>query len=314
MTDILAGVLTTAIASGTVIVLAALGEVLAERSGVQNLGLEGVMAMGAVTAIIAVNRFSAGAYLGLAAALTAGLLLGALFAFATVILRANQVLAGLALSFLGTGLAGRLGVPYAGQPAEARFERIAIPLLSDIPVLGDALFNHSILVYLAFLILPTLIAHLIYRTRHGLNVRAVGENPAAADASGVAVTRMRFLYTCVGAGLSALGGAYLTLAFVGAWSDGVTGGRGWIAIALVIFAGWRPLAIVLGALLFGGVTSLGYVAQTQNWGIPASFLSMLPYISTMVLMIVPIVLRGRTGRRVGAAPEALGIPYYRERG
>jgi simple sugar transport system permease protein len=312
MTDVVVGVITTAIASGTVIALAALGEVLAERSGVLNLGLEGVMAMGAVMALIAVNYFSASAYVGLLVALLTGVLLGALFAVATVLFRANQVLCGLALSFLGTGLAGRLGAPYAGQPAEARFERIAIPLLSDIPFVGNALFNHNILVYLAFLLLPALISYLLYRTRHGMNVRAVGENPAAADATGIGVTWIRFGYTCIGAALSALGGAYLTLAFIGAWSEGVTGGRGWIAIALVIFAGWRPFPIVLGALVFGGVTSLGYVAQTRNWGIPAAFLSMLPYLSTIVLMVVPILFRGRAGRRVATSPNALGLPYFRE--
>jgi simple sugar transport system permease protein len=241
MGNVLAGVVATAIASGTVIVLAALGEVLAERSGVLNLGLEGIMAVGAVTAIITVNVFSGTAYAGLLVAILAGMLLGVLFAVATVIFKANQTLCGLALSFLGTGLAGRLGAPYAGQPAQARFERIPIPILSDIPLAGNALFNHNILVYLAYLVLPAIISYLLYRTRHGMNVRAVGENPAAADASGIGVSLLRFSYTCVGAALSATGGAYLTLAFTPAWSEGVTGGRGWIAIALVIFAGWRPV-------------------------------------------------------------------------
>lgn len=315
MGDVLAGVVATAVASATVIVFAALGELLAERTGVLNLGLEGVVAMGAVTAIITVNQFAQNAYAGLLVALLVGVLLGAVFAVATVTFKANQVLCGLALSFLGTGLAGRLGAPYAGQPAQARFERIPIPIVSDIPLVGNALFNHNILVYLAYLVLPAIVTYLLYRTRHGMNIRSVGENPAAADVCGISVTRLRLFYTCVGGALSAVGGAYLTLAFTPAWSEGVTGGRGWIAIALVIFAGWRPFLVVLGALLFGGVTSLGFVAQARGWGIPASFLSMLPYLSTIVLMILPIVIRKSTQqRRLGTAPEALGTPYFREEG
>jgi ABC-type uncharacterized transport system permease subunit len=305
-------VLATAVASGSVIALAALGEVLAERTGVLNLGLEGIMAMGAITAIIGVNVFSLSAYGGLLLAILVGMALGALFALATVVLRANQVLSGLALTFLGTGLAGRLGAPFAGQPAQSRFEKIPIPGLSDLPLLGKGLFNHNILVYFALLILPMLITYLLFRTRHGLGLRAIGENPAAADATGINVLLWRFVYTCVGAALSAVGGAYLTLAFIPAWSEGVTGGRGWIAIALVIFAGWRPIPIVLGALLFGGVTSLGFVAQVRDWGVPAAFLSMLPYLSTILLMIIPFIIKRAGARHLGTAPDALGTPYFRE--
>jgi ABC-type uncharacterized transport system permease subunit len=312
MEDVLTGVLATAVASGSVIALAALGEVLAERTGVLNLGLEGIMAMGAITAIIGVNVFSLSAYGGLLLAILVGMALGALFALATVVLRANQVLSGLALTFLGTGLAGRLGAPFAGQPAQSRFEKIPIPGLSDLPLLGKGLFNHNILVYFALLILPMLITYLLFRTRHGLGLRAIGENPAAADATGINVLLWRFVYTCVGAALSAVGGAYLTLAFIPAWSEGVTGGRGWIAIALVIFAGWRPIPIVLGALLFGGVTSLGFVAQVRDWGVPAAFLSMLPYLSTILLMIIPFIIKRAGARHLGTAPDALGTPYFRE--
>lgn len=310
--EVLTGVITTAVASGTVIVLAALGELLAERTGVLNLGLEGIMAMGAVTAIVIVNEFVPSAYMGLLVAILTGALLGLVFAVATVLLKANQVLCGLAMSFIGSGLAGRLGAPFAGQPAVARFERLPIPLLSEIPLLGPALFNHNLLTYLAYLALPALIFYIVHRTRHGLSIRAAGENPAAADATGISVNGLRFAYTCIGGALAAAGGAYLTLAFTPAWSEGVTGGRGWIAIALVIFASWRPLPVVLGALLFGGVTSLGYVAQTRGWGIPAAFLSMLPYLSTILLMIVPIFFRSPARRKLGAAPDALGLPYIRE--
>ena len=311
--QLIAGVIAAAIASGTVIVLASLGELLAERTGVLNLGLEGIMALGAVSGIIA-ESWIPNPYFGFSIAILVGLLAGAVFALATVTIKANQVICGLALTFLGTGLAGRMGAGYSGQPAPAPFKSIHIPILGDLPLIGDALFNHNIIVYLTYLILPLLITFLLYRARHGMNLRSVGEDPATADACGVQVTGMRFLYTCIGGALAAAAGAYLTLAFTPTWTEGVTGGRGWIAIALVIFGAWRPLPVVLGALLFGAVTSIGFVAQAQGWGIPSSFLSMLPYLGTLALMIVPVLFKPKSQRRFGTAPTALGLPYFREAG
>ncbi|OGO39581.1 MAG: sugar ABC transporter [Chloroflexi bacterium RBG_16_57_11] len=308
---VLSGILAAAIASGTVIAFAALGELLAERTGVQNLGLEGGMAMGALAAI-AVNLMIPIPMIGLLAAMAMGCILGIVFATATVTLRANQVLCGLGLAFLGTGLSGRLGASISGFRAPAPFESIRIPILADIPVIGNALFDQPWLVYVAYFILPALISYMLMKTRHGMNVRAVGENPAAADACGVSVNRVRFLYTVIGCVLAAIGGAYITLGFTPSWIEGITAGRGWIAIALVIFGAWRPLPVVLGALLFGAVTSLGFVAQIQGWGIPASFLAMLPYLGTILLMVIPIVARARREKRVGTGPAALGIPYVRE--
>jgi ABC-type uncharacterized transport system permease subunit len=309
--SVISGIVLAAVTSGAVIVLAALGELLAERSGVQNLGLEGVMAMGAVVALLT-ERVVPNPYVGLSAALAVGLLLGVIYAGATVTCKANQVLCGLGLAFLGTGLAARLGTSVSGWPAPATFPSIRIPLLAGIPIIGEALFNQCILVYLAYFILPPLVAFLLYRTRHGMHVRAVGENPGAADVCGINVDRMRFLYTCVGAMLAAAGGAYITLAYTPSWVEGITGGRGWIAIALVIFGAWRPLPVVLGALLFGAVTSIGFVAQVQNWGIPSAFLAMLPYLATIALMGLPVLLRSRTSRRMSTSPAALGTPYIRE--
>jgi ABC-type uncharacterized transport system permease subunit len=309
--SVISGIVLAAVTSGAVIVLAALGELLAERSGVQNLGLEGVMAMGAVVALLT-ERVVPNPYVGLSAALAVGLLLGVIYAGATVTCKANQVLCGLGLAFLGTGLAARLGTSVSGWPAPATFPSIRIPLLAGIPIIGEALFNQCILVYLAYFILPPLVAFLLYRTRHGMHVRAVGENPGAADVCGINVDRTRFLYTCVGAMLAAAGGAYITLAYTPSWVEGITGGRGWIAIALVIFGAWRPLPVVLGALLFGAVTSIGFVAQVQNWGIPSAFLAMLPYLATIALMGLPVLLRSRTSRRMSTSPAALGTPYIRE--
>ena len=308
--DILAGILSVAVLAGGVLALGALGEVLCERVGVVNLGVEGLMAMGAVVAIIVVMTVP-NVYLALAAALATGFAFGALFAVATVIIRANQILCGLALTLIGTGLAATIGKPYSSMPAPVSFEPLIIPYLSDLPIIGRGLFSQNILVYVIYFILPIGLHYLMFKTRHGLNLRAVGENPAAADAAGIPVRKIRFWYVAAGGALAASAGAYLTLAYIPSWSDGLIAGRGWIAVALVIFAGYRPITAVLAALLFGAITALGFVGQARNWPIPAPFLSMLPYLGTIALMIVP-VLAWRRMRQWMAAPEALGTPYFRD--
>ena len=309
MIDLLAGVLSTALLAGGVLALGALGEVLAERVGVFNLGLEGLLALGGVSAIVAVAH-GASPTVGLLAAIAVGAAFGAVFAGAVVGLRANQTLCGLALTIAGSGLASAVGRPYSGQPARAVFEGVAIPVLSDLPVLGRAVFSQNPLVYVIWIALPLFLHWLLFRTRHGMNLRAVGENPAAADAAGVKVGLLRFAYVVAGAGLAGAAGSYLTLAFVPSWSDGITGGRGWIAVALVIFAGFRPLNAVLGAFLFGLITALGFVGQARNWPVPPAFLSMLPYLGTVACMIVPALFARRTRRLL--APAALGVPYFRD--
>jgi ABC-type uncharacterized transport system permease subunit len=308
--DLIAGLIQTSILAGGVLALAALGEVLAERVGVVNLGVEGLMAVGAITGIATVVAVPS-PILGFLLALLVGLLAGMVFAVATVYIRANQVLCGLALTLMGTGIAATIGKAYSGMPAPATFAPIPIPLLSDIPLIGRALFTQNLLVYLIYIILPLALHYLMFRTRHGLDMRAVGENPAAADAAGIPVQQIRFWYVSAGAALAAGAGAYLTLAFVPSWSEGVVAGRGWIAVALVIFAGYRPLNAVLAALLFGLITSLGFVGQARNWPIAAPILSMLPYLGTIALIIVP-VLAWQKVRRMMAAPAALGEPYFRD--
>lgn len=307
--DLLTGLLTTAFLAGGVLALAAMGEVLAERVGVVNLGVEGLIAMGAVTAVATVTAYPS-PLLGFLAALAVGTLFGAVFALATVTIRANQVLCGLALTLIGTGLAQTIGKSYSGMPVAATFQGIRVPVLADIPVLGPAFFSQNILLYLIYLILPLGLSFLMFRTRHGLNMRAVGENPAAADAAGIPVTLMRFAYVCTGAALAAGAGAYLVLAFVPAWSDGVVAGRGWIAVALVIFAGYRPIPAALSGLIFGFITALGFVGQARGWPIAPAFLSMLPYAGTIGFIIVPVIAWQRM-RRVMAAPAGLGLPYFR---
>jgi len=308
--DLLTGLFSTAFLAGGVLALAALGEVLAERVGVVNLGAEGLMAMGAITAIATVTA-TPYPMLGFLAALVVGALFGMVFAAATVWLRANQVLCGLALTLMGTGLASTIGRSYSGMPARAVFERIEIPLLSQLPILGKALFSQNILVYLIYIILPVALHYLLFKTRHGLNLRAVGENPAAADAAGIPVNAIRFAYVTAGSALAAGAGAYLTLAFVPSWSDGVVAGRGWIAVALVIFAGYRPIPAVMSGLLFGLITALGFVGQARGWPVAPAVLSMLPYLGTIALIIVPVLAWQRM-RRVMAAPAALGEPYFRD--
>ncbi len=308
--DLIAGLIQTSILAGGVLALAALGEVLAERVGIVNLGVEGLIALGAITGIATVVAIPSPT-LGFALALLVGLLVGMVFATATVIVRANQILCGLALTLMGTGVAAMIGKAYSGIPAPATFPPVAIPFLSDLPIVGRALFTQNVLVYLIYIVLPFALHHLLFRTRHGLDLRAVGENPAAADAAGIPVRRIRFWYVSAGAALAAGAGAYLTLAFVPSWSEGVVAGRGWIAVALVIFAGYRPWTAVGAALLFGLITSLGFVGQARNWPIAAPVLSMLPYLGTIALMIVP-VLAWQKVRRLMAAPAALGQPYFRD--
>ena len=310
MIELITGLLSTAIVAGGVLSLAALGEVMAERAGVVNLGVEGLMAVGALTGIATVFAVPSAA-LGFAAALVIGALIGSVFAFATVIIRANQILCGLALTLIGTGMTATLGRSYSGMPARAGFEPVVIPYLSEIPIIGPAIFSQNLLVYVIYFILPITLSYLMFRTRHGLNMRAVGENPAAADAVGVNVTAIRFAYVTAGAALAAGAGAYLTLAFVPSWSDGVVAGRGWIAVALVIFAGYRPGLAVLSGLFFGLITAIGFVGQARGWPIAPAFLSTLPYVATIALIMAPVLFSHRLRHKL-AAPAALGLPYFRD--
>jgi general nucleoside transport system permease protein len=304
--------LRTAIDAGAVVVLAGMGELLTERVGVLNLGQEGLIGIGAVTAVIVAEQV-ASPWLALLAGMAAAAVLGVFFATSVVVIRTNQILTGLAVVLIGVGLSNQLGNDYQGSPVEARFARLEIPGLSDIPQIGPALFTHDVIVYLSYLALPAVVAILLFRTRHGMNLRAVGENPAAADAAGVNVMGMRLLYTTIGAALSGAGGAFLMLSFTHAWSPDVARGRGWVALAVVIFAAWRPFLLVFGALLFGAMISLQFIAQQQNWGIPSSVLAMLPYVVTLLLIVVPAAL-ARFGFKVRttAPPASLATPYFRE--
>lgn len=305
--------LATAITSGTPLLYAALGEILSERVGILNLGVEGMMLVGAVSGYI-VTVHTHNHWMGILAAMAAGGLMAAIHAFLAVTLRANQVVSGLALTIFGTGLSSFLGKPYIGQPVPDVFKPVVIPGLSKIPFLGPILFQHDALVYLSFLLVAVLWV-LIFHTRWGLNMRAVGENPAAADSMGIPVYLTRYIYVIIGGMLAGIGGAYLSLAYAPSWIENMTVGRGWIAVALVIFAVWHPGKALVGAYIFGGVDSLGF--RIQALGEQASFLKtispfflqMLPYVMTIIVLIF---ITSETKRRRVGTPAALGLPYNRE--
>lgn len=311
---LLVSILTVTIQAGTSLVFATIGEILTERSGILNLGLEGIMIMGAVTAFA--GAYHSGSLLvGLLIAVLVGLLLAFIHAVLTITFRADQVVSGLALTLFGSGLASFLGQrlgpggkPLVGEVGP-KFTKTAVPLLSEIPYLGEALFKQDPMVYGMYLLVP-LVAYYLYKTRPGLHLRAVGENPATADAMGIPVARTRYLYTLLGGVLIALGGAHLSLAYTPGWTENLTGGRGWIAIALVIFATWDPWRAVAGAILFGGVNAIQFRLQAAGTTLPAAFLGMLPYLFTIVVLVI-ITWWEAFRKRVGA-PAALGIPYVRE--
>jgi simple sugar transport system permease protein len=308
---LLVNLLAAGIRSGTPILFATIGEIFAERSGVLNLGVEGMMLMGAMTAY-GVAYGTGNPWIGLLVAIGVGGLLALLHAFVTVTLRADQVVSGLALTFLGTGMSAVLGAPLVEIRSAPRLPAFPIPFLSEIPVLGTILFNHNVVVYLGFLLVPVAWFY-IYRTRPGLELRAIGEYPAAADTLGVNVIRQRYFYVVLGGMLAGMAGGSLSLAITPLWVEGMTAGAGWIAVGLVIFAGWDPLRGAIGAYLFGAIRRLPLDAQNLTFFLQnptlGYFMNMLPYLFTIVVLVISSreALRKRAG-----APAALGVPYVRE--
>jgi ABC-type uncharacterized transport system permease subunit len=308
-------ILSAGIAAGTPILYAALGEIFAERSGILNLGVEGMMLVGALSGIVA-SLVTNNVWVGALAGMAAGGLLSLIHAFISITLRGDQVVSGLALTIFGTGLSAFLGFPYVNVPAP-KFTPLAIPLLERIPLLGPVLFDHDVTVYAAFALLP-IAWFWITRTRPGLHLRAVGENPAAADALGVNVVRIRYLYTVVGGVLCGMGGAALSLAYTPGWIENMTAGWGWIAVGLVIFAAWDPWRAALGAYLFGAISRVVFdVQMLPTAGLPSlvqvllspEFLRMMPYAAVILILI--FASREAVRKRIGA-PAALGQAYTRE--
>jgi simple sugar transport system permease protein len=316
-------ILAAGVATGTVLLFAAIGEIFAERAGVLNLGVEGMMLMGAVAGF-STTVSTGNPWLGVILAMLAGGLISLLHAVVTIHFRADQVVSGLALTFLGSGLARVLGEGLSNAGNTELLPRLTIPLVSQVPVIGAIFFrDQSILVYVGYLLVP-IAWFWINRTRPGLHLRAVGEYPAAADAQGIGVYRLRYAYVFVGGLLAGLAGATITLATSPGWfSEQTTNGRGWIAIGLVIFAQWSPIRAAFGAYLFGAIsryildvqgagTILGITNPFQAGRSATFFLEMLPYL--LVVLVVVIGSREAARKRVGA-PAALGTPYVRgERG
>lgn len=309
--DLLVSSLATAILASAPVLIAATGELFAETVGIFNLGIEGSMLAGALGGFIATNETNSLA-LGMLTALAVGVLSSLLFGIAVVVFRAEIVVAGLALTFVSIGLTGTLGADYVGERAARTIPRWDIPLLSDIPHVGPALFQHSALVYVAFLF-PLIAWFILFRTRLGLNMRAIGENPTAADVSGISVNGSRLYWVGVGGAFAGLGGAFLSLGVIGGWVPQITAGAGWIALAIVIFASWRPIMLILGAFLYGGLGTLGNVAQVQGWSVPSEFFSALPYVGTLLILIALAWRRTRRGGRP-PWPAALGLHFLRGSG
>jgi simple sugar transport system permease protein len=295
--------LNRAIMFSTPLLLATLGEIYAERSGVVNLGIEGMMSAGAAIGMI--GAFAAeNPWVGALAGMVSGALLALLFAAVVIHLRGMQVPAGLGLFMFGLGFSGVVGKAVSGKKFLFSFAKLPIPVLSDIPIVGKALFDYVPIVYLALALVP-IMWFVLFKTRIGLNIRTVGENPAAADSAGVDVFRMRYLCVMVGGALAGLGGAFFSVAWMGYWLEGMTAGWGWVAIALTIFSLWNPLGALLGSLLFGGVYAFQF--ELQGLGLPVHILGMLPYLVTLVALICLLLFYRRLG-----APSALSEPYSRE--
>lgn len=303
--------LTTLLVSGirlsVPVLMTVLGEIITERAGVLNLGLEGIMAFGAFAGF-AFAFLAGNIWLGLLAGFVAGGLLGLIMAFFSVTLKTNQVIAGISLVILGQGISAFLYRQLFGvssrPPRVEGFEELALPGLSEIPMVGPILFRHTIVVYLAVL-LVVIVWIMLFRTTWGLKVRAVGENPSAADTSGIHVSRIRYTCVILGAGLAGLGGSALSAGQMGMFIENIIAGRGWIAIALVIFSRWHPALALIGAVLFGVADALQLRLQALGFeAVPYEFLLMLPYILTILVLV------SQSGR--GAGPAALGLPYTKE--
>lgn len=297
--EFIVSLLAAAVQSGTPILFATLGEIVTERSGVLNLGVEGMMIVGALAAFIGA-QVSGSAWLGLMIGGMFGMFMAAIHGGICIGFQGNQVVSGLALTILGVGLANYFGTPYIGQTSPG-FSPFALPVLSAIPLIGPVFFRQDSMVYLSFALTPVVWA-LLSRTRWGLGLRSVGENPDAAAAAGLPVAAYRWAGILFGGMLVGMGGAYLSLAYTHLWTTGLSAGRGWIAVALVIFAFWHPGRAVLGAYLFGGVMAFQFRLQAMGTHLPSSLLLMMPYALTVFVLVLSSI-RGRGSE----APAALGI-------
>jgi Uncharacterized ABC-type transport system, permease component len=299
-----------AVQAGTPLLFATLGEIITEKVGNLNLGVEGMMLIGAVAGFT-VGSVTQNALLALFGAFIAGALSAWIYAFLTVTLRANQVVTGLALTIFGGGVSGFAGKALAGKVVpdgvKTVFTSRKIPLLGDIPFIGRIFFQQDWFVYLGY-IMVVILGIYLYKTKIGLNMRTVGENPGAADASGINVSLYKYVHILLGGALCGLGGAYLTLVYVPAWQDNITAGRGWIAVALVIFATWNPYKAIIGSYFFGALSLCGIYLQKFNIQISLFLIDMLPYIVTIIVLVFISMRKVKEN----SPPKALGESYFRE--
>ena len=317
----IANILAAGLRTGTPLLFATLGEIVSERSGVMNLGVEGMMLVGSLTGFMA-SYHTGSPWIGLIVGMIAAGILSLLHAFVAITLRGDQVVSGLALTIFGVGLTAVLGAPYVQIRDVPRLPTINLPFLTEIPLIGESFVypifgSQNIIVLIGFLTVP-LIWYLFKRTRLGLHIDSVGEYPAAADAAGISVSALRYLAVFTGGLFAGLAGASLSLAITPLWIENMTAGQGWIAVGLVIFSGWNPWMAMAGAYIFGALRRMPLDLQTVAWlpfaanPILGVWLDMIPYLFTILVLVLSS--RGAIRKRAGA-PSALGIPYVRgERG
>lgn len=301
--DLFISIFVATIIAGTPLIFAALGELVVEKSGVLNLGIEGMMLIGAAFGVWA-HFAGLPMILALGAAVIAGALASLIFGVLALTFMTNQYAAGLALAIFGAGVSAFVGRGFGSTPVQA-IQPIHIPGLSDIPILGEMLFQFDPLVYFSFVMFG-LVSWFLYKTKAGLALRAIGESPDAAHAIGFQVIRIRYLAVMFGGAMAGLGGAYLSLVYTPLWVENMTAGRGWIALALVVFAAWRPHRVILGAWLFGGMTILQLQGQAIGLKIPTEFLSALPYLATIIVLV--LISRNRQAMTLDF-PVSLAKPF-----
>jgi simple sugar transport system permease protein len=307
MLDMWANILITIATAATPLLLAATGELVVERSGVLNLGVEGMMVMGAVTGF-AVAITTGNPWLGMLAGTLAGALFSQLFGFLVLTIATNQVATGLSLTLLGLGLSGMIGEGFVGQPG-VKLPNLHIPGLSDLPLVGKLVFGQDPIFYISIAVVIA-VWWFLFATRAGLTLRAIGDNHASAHALGIKVIFIRYLAVAFGGACAGLAGAHLTLVYTPQWIENMTAGRGWIALALVVFASWRPLRVLAGAYLFGAVSIGQLHAQALGIGIPSQLLSSLPYLATIVVLVV---ISGNRRLTLINTPASLGRPFVPDR-
>lgn len=302
--------LAACIVAGTPLAFATIGELITEKSGSTNLGVEGMMLLGAVMGFIT-GQNTGNPFLAMVAAAVAGAVGALIFGFLTVTLRANQIVVGLTLTIFGTGLAQLVGRPLLGSTLPSTvtsdFAKLALPGLSKIPVIGEIFFAQDRFVYLSYVV--TIVAAIyMYKTKWGRNMKAVGESNEAADASGINVTLYKYVHILIGGALCGLGGAYLSIVRMPIWQEDIVNGRGWIAVALVIFVAWNPVKGFFGSALFGGLSILGLKLQTMGFAFSQYLFDMIPYICTIVI----VFLATYKNKRESQPPADLGNNYFRE--